>query len=80
MNIKLKRLVLGMASVGALGLYGCGGGGSSAVDSGNPVAPVIAATVDVHITVIDGPIQNAQVCPGEGMGRQGRQVVAEMID
>ena len=62
MNIKLKRLVLGMASVGALGLYGCGGGGSSAVDSGNPVAPVIAATVDVPITVIDGPIQNAQVC------------------
>ena len=62
MNIKLKRLVLGMASVGALGLYGCGGGSSSAVDSGNPVAPVIAATVDVPITVIDGPIQNAQVC------------------
>jgi hypothetical protein len=62
MNIKLKRLVLGIASFGALGLYGCGGGGSSAVDSGNPVAPVIAATVDVPITVIDGPIQNAQVC------------------
>ena len=42
MNIKLKRLVLGMASIGALGLYGCGGGSTG-----------VAATVDVPITVID---------------------------
>ena len=60
MNITLKRLVLGIASVGALGLYGCGGGGSSSTGGGGGGS--VVATVDVPITVVDGPIQNAKVC------------------
>ena len=62
MNITLKRLVLGIASVGALGLYGCGGGGSSSTGSGGGGGGSVVATVDVPITVVDGPIQNAKVC------------------
>ena len=54
----LKQLVLGVTSAGILALYGCGGGGSSATESGGGVV----ATVDVPITVVDGPIQNAKVC------------------
>ena len=61
MKIKLKRLALGIASASLVGLYGCGGGSSStAVSDGVVVAAV--ATTDVPVTVIDGPIQNAQVC------------------
>lgn len=60
MNIKLKRLVLGMASVGALGLYGCGGGSSPATNTATTTNTV--ATTDVSLTVIDGPIEKAKVC------------------
>lgn len=56
MKIALKRLVLGVTSAGILALYGCGGGGSSATGGG------VGATVDVPITVIDGPIHKAMVC------------------
>jgi trimeric autotransporter adhesin len=59
MNMVLKRLVLGIASASALGLYGCGGGGGSATGGGGGD---VVATVDVPITVVDGPIQNAKVC------------------
>jgi hypothetical protein len=61
MNIALKRLVLGMTSAGLLALYGCGGGSSSAANNETP-AGVVVATTDVSLTVIDGPIENAQVC------------------
>ncbi len=61
MNIALKRLVLGMTSAGLLALYGCGGGSSSATNNETP-AGVVVATTDVSLTVIDGPIENAQVC------------------
>lgn len=60
MNIKLKRLVLGMASVGALGLYGCGGGSSPATNTATTTNTV--TTTDVSLTVIDGPIEKAKVC------------------
>ena len=61
MKITLKRLVLVVTSAGLLGLYGCGGGGSSATNNATP-GGVVVATTDVSLTVIDGPIQNAQVC------------------
>jgi hypothetical protein len=61
MNIVLKRLVLGIASASALGLYGCGGGSGTAAGGGGGGGDVVA-TVDVPITVVDGPIQNAKVC------------------
>ena len=61
MNIVLKRLGLGIASASALGLYGCGGGSGTAAGGGGGGGDVVA-TVDVPITVVDGPIQNAKVC------------------
>lgn len=60
MHIVLKRLVLGIASAGALSLSGCGGGGSAAGGGGG--GGDVVATVAVPITVVDGPIQNAKVC------------------
>ena len=54
MTNNLKRLTLGLASASLLTLYGCGGGGSTAADG--------SSQVDVPITVIDGPIENAKVC------------------
>ena len=63
MNINLKRLALGMVSAGILGLYGCGGGSSTTVGGGsNGGGGIVVATTDVPVSVIDGPIQNAQVC------------------
>ena len=61
MKITLKRLVLVVTSAGLLGLYGCGGGGSSATNNETP-AGVVVATTDVSLTVIDGPIEKAKVC------------------
>ena len=61
MKIALKRLVLGLTGAGLLALYGCGGGSSSATNNETP-AGVVVATTDVSLTVIDGPIENAQVC------------------
>lgn len=54
MKITLKKLSLAIAGAGMLTIYGCGGsGGTAAVDT---------VAVNVPITVIDGPIQNAIVC------------------
>ena len=53
MKISLKRCALVVAGAGLLTLYGCGGGGGGDVAS---------TTTDVPITVIDGAIQNANVC------------------
>ena len=61
MKNTLKRLVLGVTSAGLLALYGCGGSSSSATNNATP-GGVVVATTDVSLTVIDGPIQNAQVC------------------
>ena len=61
MKNTLKQLVLGVTSAGILALYGCGGGSSSATNNETP-GGVVVATTDVSLTVIDGPIQNAQVC------------------
>ena len=61
MKNTLKRLVLGATSAGLLALYGCGGSSSSATNNETP-GGVVVATTDVSLTVIDGPIQNAQVC------------------
>ena len=70
MKISLKRCALVVAGAGLLTLYGCGGGGGGDVAS---------TTTDVPITVIDGAIQNANVCldknnngacdPGEASGK-----------
>jgi len=66
MKMSMKRLALSVASAGLLVLYGCGGGGSSsAADTGGGGGGgggSVVATVDVPITVVDGPIQNAKVC------------------
>ena len=51
------RASIGLVSAALLGLYGCGGGGGSGTTTA-----AATTTVDVPITVIDGPIQNAQVC------------------
>ena len=57
-DLLIRRAV----SVGTLGasllLFGCGGGGG---DSGGGSTPA-ATSVDVPITVVDGLIQNANVC------------------
>ncbi|MBC7706024.1 MAG: hypothetical protein H7274_19015 [Rhodoferax sp.] len=72
MKITLKRCALAVAGAGLLTLYGCGGGGGDGGD-------VASTTTDVPITVIDGAIQNANVCldknnngacdPGEASGK-----------
>ena len=51
------RASIGLVSAALLVLYGCGGGGGSGTTTATATT-----TVDVPITVIDGPIQNAQVC------------------
>ena len=61
MENKLKRLTLGVASVGLLTLYGCGGGGG-ATTGGALTTGGGAAQVDVPITVIDGLVEKAKVC------------------
>lgn len=43
-------------------IYGCGGGGDPAGTPAVGNAPVVAATSNVDVTVIDGPIRNATVC------------------
>lgn len=57
MNTTLKRIALAITGAGLLTIYGCGGGGGSAVSP-----PVVPSTVDVSVTVVDGPIKNATVC------------------
>lgn len=51
MKITLKRLALAIAGAGLLTIYGCGGGGGGGT-----------ATSDVPVTVVDGAIENANVC------------------
>jgi len=60
----LKRLALGIAGAGLLTIYGCGGGGSTTAPTTTvpPTTAITAATTDVPVTVVDGPILNATVC------------------
>ena len=64
MKVSCKNLTLGLASAALLTLYGCGGGGGGGSSSlpTTPSSTPLAATTDVPVTVIDGPIRNAMVC------------------
>ena len=58
MKVTCKNLTLGLASAALLTLYGCGGGGLPS----SPTSTPQAATTNIPVTVIDGPIRNATVC------------------
>ena len=62
MNLTWKKLTLAFTSAGLMTIYGCGGGGDPAGTPAVGNAPVVAATSNVDVTVIDGPIRNATVC------------------
>lgn len=56
MKIRLKRLVLGIASAGLLTIYGCGGGGSAAVGGGTPAAAQITGTAATGAALANAPV------------------------
>ncbi len=65
MKTVFKRNVLSISGACLLGLYGCGGSSGGAGLAEVPVTPApppAVTTIDVPVSVVDGPIQNATVC------------------